>query len=240
MVGAKELGVGEVRTISEERKFLQPKTTEECIKNIRAWLWLRRGQKPDDWLWSKAVEMQMYQDKHVGIPHSKAIPKHEGMQKGYVTRYVPIAHPLLPAITSTGRICESKDAWMDNTMTTSSSHAETCGRPGIYTIASLDECDSHCVATDILGDGNPAREIIENPDVCHDKGTNSIVEISENLLIGDYRMEDWPEIAGTDGISSGRIMEETPGKPLQGIGVGRHPELMDLTAPGAYATPESN
>jgi hypothetical protein len=76
------------------------------------------------------------------------------MQKGYVTRYVPITHHLLPAITSTGRICESKDAWTDNPMTSSSSDAEMCDRPGIYTIASLDECDDHCKATDILTDGS--------------------------------------------------------------------------------------
>jgi hypothetical protein len=39
-------------------------------------------------------------------------------------------------------------------MTSSSSNAEMCERPGIYAIASLDECDDHCVATDILTDGN--------------------------------------------------------------------------------------
>jgi hypothetical protein len=99
--------------------------------------------------------------ERVRIPHTKAIPKHEGMRKGYVTRCVPIARHLLPAITSTGRICESKDAWADNPMTTSSSHAEMCERPGIYKIASLDECDNHCVATDILTDGNLYMMILE-------------------------------------------------------------------------------
>jgi hypothetical protein len=53
----------------------------------------------------------------------------------------------------------------------------------------------------------PAREIIENPDVCRDEGAKSIVEIAENLPIGDYRMREWSEIAGTDGIPSGRIVE---------------------------------
>jgi hypothetical protein len=136
-------------------------TTEECIERIHAWLWGHRGQKADDWLWKKAVEMRTYQDKRVRIPHTKAIPKHEGMRQGYVTRCVPIARHLLPAITSTGRICESKDAWADNPMTTSSSHAEMCERPGIYKIASLDECDNHCVATDILTDGNLYMMILE-------------------------------------------------------------------------------
>jgi hypothetical protein len=78
-----------------------------------------------------------------------------------VTRYVPITHHLLPAITSTGRIYESKDAWTGNPMTTSSSHTETCERPGIYTIALLDECDNHCVATDIPTDGNFYMVILE-------------------------------------------------------------------------------
>jgi hypothetical protein len=86
----------------------------------------------------------------------------------------------------------------------------------------------------------PARKIIENPDVCHDKGTKSVVAISENLPIGDFGMGDWSEIAGTDRISRGRIKEETPDKPLQGVGVGWCPELMDLKVPGAYVTPESN
>jgi hypothetical protein len=128
-------------------------TTEEYIKNFRAWLWEHRAEEADDWVWKKAVEMQMRQDKQVRIPHSKAVPKHEGMRKGYVTRYVPITRHLLPAITSTGRIYESKDAWTDNPMNFSSPNAEICERPGIYTMAPLDECDDHCVATDILTDG---------------------------------------------------------------------------------------
>jgi hypothetical protein len=103
----------------------------------------------------------VYQDKQVRIPHSKAIPKHEGMRKGYVTRYVPITHHLLPAITSTGRVCESKDAWTDNAMIISSSHAGTCERPGIYAIASLSDSDSHGVATDILGGGNLYMMVVE-------------------------------------------------------------------------------
>jgi hypothetical protein len=105
--------------------------------------------------------MQVYQDKQVRIPHSKAIPKHEGMRKGYVTRYVPITHHLLPAITSTGRVCESKDAWTDNAMIISSSHAGTCERPGIYAIASLSDSDSRGVATDILGGGNLYMMVVE-------------------------------------------------------------------------------
>jgi hypothetical protein len=86
----------------------------------------------------------------------------------------------------------------------------------------------------------PARKLIENPDVCHDKGAKSIVEIIENLPIGDYRMKEWSEIAGTDGIPSGRIVEETFDGPLQAIGVGWYPELMDLTVPGAHMPAESN
>jgi hypothetical protein len=135
-------------------------------------LHLHREQKADDWLCSKAVEMQMYQDKQGGIPHFKAIPKHEGIQKGYVTRYVPITHHLLPAITATERTCKSKDAWTDNAMTTSLLHAETCERPGTYTIASLDECDSHCVTTDILGDGN-LHMVIQKVHLPEDNKTES-------------------------------------------------------------------
>jgi hypothetical protein len=86
----------------------------------------------------------------------------------------------------------------------------------------------------------PAREIIEDPDVCHDKGAKSIVEIVENLPIGKYRMREWSEIAGTDEIPCGRIVEETPDEPLQAISVGWHPELMNLTVAGAYKPLESN
>jgi hypothetical protein len=136
-------------------------TTEERIKNLRAWLHLHRGRKADEWNWAKAVEMQAHQDKQVKIPHSKAIPIHEGMRKGYVTRYVPITHHLLPAIASTGRIYESEDAWTDITMTTSSSHEGTCERTRIYTIASLSDCDSHGVAADILGDGDLYMVVVE-------------------------------------------------------------------------------
>jgi hypothetical protein len=53
-------------------------------------------------------------------------------------------------------------------------------------------------------------------------------------------MEEWSEIVGADGIPSGRIVEEILDKPLQAIGVGWHPELMDVTVPGAYMPPESN
>jgi hypothetical protein len=86
----------------------------------------------------------------------------------------------------------------------------------------------------------PARKILENPDVCHDKGTKSIVEAIESIPIGDYRMGDWVEIAGTDEMSYGRIMEETPDKPLQGIGVGWHAELMDLSVSGVDSAPETS
>jgi hypothetical protein len=149
------------RSVKNENSSRQIYTTEERIKNIRAWFYFHRGRKADEWLWSKAVEMQMCQDKQVRIPHSKAIPKHEGMQKGYVARYVPITRHLLPEITATGRIYEPKDAWTDNAMTTSSSHARTCERPGIYTIASLSDCNSHGVATDILGDGDLYMVVLE-------------------------------------------------------------------------------
>ena len=86
----------------------------------------------------------------------------------------------------------------------------------------------------------PARKIIENPDICHDKGAKSIVKIAENLPIGDYRMTKWTEITGTDRITGGRTAEETPDEPLQATNVGWYTELMDLTVAGAYQPLDSD
>jgi hypothetical protein len=136
-------------------------TTEENIKNNRAGLHLHRRQKADEWNWAKAVEMQVYQDKQVRIPHSKAVPMRECVRKGYVTRHVPITHHMLPAITSTGCIFESAGDWTDNAMTTPSPHEGPCERPGIYTLASMSDSNKHGVATDILGDGVLYMVVVE-------------------------------------------------------------------------------
>jgi hypothetical protein len=141
------------RTVMNGKFPGQIHTTEEHIKNIRAWLHLQRGQKADGWNWAKAVEMQARQDEQVRIPHSQAVPIRECVRKGCVTRCVPITHHMLPAITSTGCVCESAGDWTDNAMTTPSSREGPCERPGIYTLASLSDSNNHGVATDILLDG---------------------------------------------------------------------------------------
>jgi hypothetical protein len=99
--------------------------------------------------------------RHVRIPHSKIIPTRERMQKGYVTRRMSIAHHMLPAIAATGCVFEAVGDWADNRMTNIEPREGPCENPGLYTLASLNDCDKFGVATDILGDGHVYIIILE-------------------------------------------------------------------------------
>jgi hypothetical protein len=67
----------------------------------------------DEWNWPNAMETQVYQDKQVRIPHSKAVPVRECLRKGYVTRYLPITHHMLPATTTTSHVIKSAQQTTD-------------------------------------------------------------------------------------------------------------------------------
>jgi hypothetical protein len=56
------------------------KTIEEWMKDIRAWLQHHRANRADEWDWKKATESQVYKDRHVRIPHSKAPPMRDCLQ----------------------------------------------------------------------------------------------------------------------------------------------------------------
>jgi hypothetical protein len=74
-----------------------------------------------------------------------------------------------------------------------------------------------------------AREIIENPEFCHDEGAKSIVEITENLPVGDYRMKEW-NITQTVRAIGGRPVIQTPDEPLRATNVGWCAELAEAGA----------
>jgi hypothetical protein len=147
--------------LMKDKLPIRTKSTEEWVADFRAWLHLHRGTKADEWDWPKAMESQVCEDKHVGMPRSKIIPTRERLRKGYVTRCVPIAHHILPINVATGCVFESVDDWADNRMTNIGPREGPCGNPGLYTLASLNDCNKFGVATDVLGDGLVYLVILE-------------------------------------------------------------------------------
>jgi hypothetical protein len=82
-----------------------------------------------------------------------APPTRDCLQKGYVTRYVPIAHHTLPSITASGCIFDSCGDWVDSRLVGDDHGDSPCANPGVRTFVDMSECRKTCMATDVFGDG---------------------------------------------------------------------------------------
>jgi hypothetical protein len=148
-------------TLVKDGLRIRTTSTEEWVEDIRAWLRHHRGTKADEWDWKKAMESQVYKDMRVRIPRSKILPMRECLQQGYVTRYFPIAHHIIPVITASGCVFESEGEWADSRMANIGPREGPCENPGLYMFESLNDCNKFGVATDILGDGLSYVTILE-------------------------------------------------------------------------------
>jgi hypothetical protein len=124
---------------------------KESMLNIRAWLARRRSAEADKWDWSKATDVMVREAGWMRVPHRDAPSFRELRKGGCENRYLAIVRQTLPAITTSGRVHDSRDGWIDSSVVGAGD--KPCKTPGVRTFLALAECCAHVMATDILGDG---------------------------------------------------------------------------------------
>jgi hypothetical protein len=87
---------------------------EEDALGLRAWTRLRRPLTVDRWDWFEATETTAFDASYMRIQFLDAPTIRDCLRKGFETCFVPLALHVLPAIATSGRLCDSCDNWVDS------------------------------------------------------------------------------------------------------------------------------